>query len=125
MDNLPDGIEKRAHPRIDKRFVIRFRSHNNKDSKWAVSILNNISQSGCYFYSNILCEVGQLLDIEIQIPALDDYMHFVGEVKRVESQEVVQITKYGVGVYFQEMEEEKKKKFLEMVDSPVKQQKDK
>jgi len=125
MDNPPDGIEKRTHPRIDRRFVLRFRPHNSEDSKWRMSILNNISQSGCYFYSDILCEVEQLLDIEIQIPELNDYMHFVGKVKRVVSQESAQATKYGIGIYFQEVEEEKKKKFLEALELALKQQKDK
>jgi len=125
MTDPSDQIEKRVHPRIDKRFVIRFKPHKRENSKWEMSILNNISQSGCFFYSNILCEVGQLLDIEIQIPELNDCMYFVGEVKRVEPQEIVRTTKYGVGVYFQEMEEEKKKKFLEVLDLSIKQQKDK
>ena len=78
-----------------------------------MSALHNVSKSGCYFYSDVLCEVGQILDIEIQMPVFNEYMKFVGEVKRVESQEIVQITTCGVGVHFQEMEEEKKKKFIE------------
>jgi len=90
-----------------------------------MSLLNNISQTGCYFYSDIICEVGQLLDIEIRFPGFTEYMHFVGKVKRVDPQEVVRITMCGVGIYFQVMEEEKKKKFLKVLEFSLKQQKEK
>jgi len=125
VDDPSDRIEKRAHPRVERRFVLRFRPHHSEDSKWVVSTLSNISQTGCYFYSSILCEIGQLLDVEIQFPVFSEYMHFVGEVKRVDPQEVVRITTCGVGVYFQEMEEEKKKEFLKVLDLSLKQHKDK
>ena len=70
-------------------------------------------------------EVGQLLDIDIQFPVFTEYMHFVGKVNRVDPKKFVRIAVCGVGIYFQEMEKEKEKKFFEVLDFSLKQKKDK
>ena len=124
MDDPSNKADKRGHPRVNRRFVIRFKFHYIENSNWAMPTLRNISRTGCYFYSDVLCEVGQMLDIKIQFPVFNEFMDFVGEVKRVDPQKVVRITECGVGVYFQKMDKEKKEKFIQVLSDSLKQQED-
>ena len=52
------------------------------------------------------------MEIEIQFPLLKGYMRFVGEVKRCEADKNKLPVRYGVAVQFLEIEEEKKKEFI-------------
>jgi len=114
---------KRAHPRISWNFIVRFRLHNNERPQgWEVSVIRNISLGGCYFYSNIRYEIGQILDIEVQFPSLLEPMKFVGEVKRYEENLDASVHIYGVAIQFQGMDEKKKNTFIETVNFFLKKQ---
>ena len=110
------NIERRKHPRISWNFVTKFRPKGQEDAHWEVPILENISEGGCFFYSSSPHAVGDMLEIEIQFPMLQEPMKFIGEVKRYKTDVHASQTRYGIGVQFLEMDEEKKKKFVETIN---------
>jgi len=122
----PDSIKwarKRIHPRIAWSFMVRFRPHEETGrGGWAVSVIKNISIGGCYFYSNVAYESGQILDIEVQLPRLIDTMKFTGEVRRCEHSEEEKTNIYGVAVQFRDMDEQKKDIFVKTITFFLKKQ---
>ncbi len=108
MDN-PNWNEKRLHPRISWNFVVKYRPQQSKDSaNWEVAVIQNISKGGCYFFSRIPHKTGEILDIEIQFPNLLAPMKFLAEVNRCAHSSDPSLPKYGIGVYFTEMDESKR-----------------
>ncbi|MBU2541215.1 MAG: PilZ domain-containing protein [Candidatus Omnitrophica bacterium] len=116
MPKKYQGIEARRYPRISWNFIVKFRLKTSQDSKWFISNITNISQGGCFFYSPVPYEIGQTLEVEIQFPRLTQPMHFLGEVRRKVDEENALNSRYGIAVMFLEMEEEKRKEFLESID---------
>ncbi len=115
--------DRRKYPRIKWNFVMRFRIKDFEDIKWEISNIEDISVGGCLFYSPVPFQVGQILDIQIHLPRLQEFMFFNGEVKRVQSESVVAFTRYAVAVSFTFLEEEHKRIFTETIDFFLKRQK--
>jgi len=115
--------EKRSHPRIPRQFIIRARAHDAGTRRWELPILENISLAGCYFLSSVRFEIGQILDIEVQLPVMREPLCCSGEVKRVEPKGTAPDSPCGVAVQFHEIEEDKKQKFQQVVDFTLKRQK--
>lgn len=109
-------INKRIHPRIAWSFMVKFKAHKSESpDSWEVSTIKNISLGGCYFYSSVSYEIGEFLDIEVRFPAIIEPMKFIGEVKRCERSEDPKVNKYGIGIQFQGMDEEKKNSFIKTI----------
>ena len=115
MDDEIKWQNLRKHPRIAWNFVVKFRLKDNPDLNWQVSTVKDISEGGCFFYSNVSYEIGQHLDIRIQFPSLGVPMEFTGEVKRCEERKSGELKMFGLGVLFLEIDEEKKKQFIDTI----------
>ncbi|MDD2688836.1 MAG: PilZ domain-containing protein [Candidatus Omnitrophica bacterium] len=113
----PDWSEKRLHPRVSWNFVVKYRSHQDKDTaSWEVAVIQNISKGGCYFFSGISHKIGEILDIEIQFPNLLAPMKFSAQVNRCIHSSDPNLPRYGIGVYFTEMDESKRNSFEQTLD---------
>jgi len=121
MSDQVDWIEKRAYVRIQRQFITKYRDRVSQEFVWEFPVIKDISEGGCYFHSSVECKIGQLLDIEIQFPRLKEPMAFVGEVMRIDDQSG-DLQRYGVAVQFVDMEQEKKKIFIETLKFFIKQQ---
>jgi len=108
--------DKRRFPRISWNFLVKFRLKDAEDSKWLLSNIKNLSQGGCFFYSPVPFEPGQLLEIEIQFPRLTEPMRFNGEVRRKEGDKKRTASTYGIAVMFLEVEWNKKREFVEAIN---------
>lgn len=116
MDNT-NWSEKRTYPRVSWNFVMKCRSYENRDfANWEVVIVQNISKTGCYFFSQTAYKAGEILDIEIQFPNLAVPMEFTGEVKRCVENSGRNLPKYGIGIYFTGVDEDKKNIFDQTLD---------
>lgn len=115
MDGESKGENLRKHPRIARNFVARFRVKDRPDSEWQLSTLKDISEGGCYFYSATPFEIGQVLETRILFPSSKEPIEFLGEVKRCDSEGSGQFSRFGIGVYFMGMDEQKKKEFIETI----------
>ena len=115
---------KRIHPRIAWSFMVRFRPHSEVPVRggWYIAVIKNISVGGCYFYSSVPYESGQILDLEVQLPRLVDTMKFLGEVKRCERNEEEKVNIYGVAVQFTDMDQAKKEIFIKTITFFLKKQ---
>jgi len=116
--------EKRSHPRIPRRFIMRARAQQDETQRWDMPILENISLAGCYFISGVRYELEQLLDIEVQLPVLPEPMRCAGKVVRIEPKGEAKDSPCGIAVQFMEVEEDKKQKFQEVVDFTLKRLKE-
>lgn len=111
------GTERRRYPRISWNFFVRFRRKGIPDSRWEMSHINNISEGGCFFISSEPYLVGWILEIDIQFPQLiKGYMRFSGDVKRCELDKNSKSPRYGIAVCFLEIDEEKRRAFLETIN---------
>ena len=115
---------KRIHPRIAWSFMVRFRPHSDKAERggWYIAVIKNISVGGCYFYSNIPYEPGQILDLEVQLPRLLEPMKFMGEVRRCECRDEEQVNIYGIAIQFTDMDQAKKDIFIKTITFFLKKQ---
>jgi len=116
--------EKRSHPRIPRRFIMRARAQTDETKRWDMPILENISLAGCYFISSVRYEPDQMVDIEVQLPVSPEPMRCVGKVLRIEPKGEVPDSPCGIAVQFLEVEEDKKQKFQEVVDFTLKRLKE-
>ena len=114
--------ERRLWPRISWNFIIKFRQQKKPEANWEVSLIQNISKGGCYCFGRIPLELGEILDIEIQFPTLEDPMKFVGEVKRCERSRDKNLAIHGIGIQFTEMDEGKRDTFYQTLDFFLKKQ---
>lgn len=108
-------INKRAHPRINWSFIARYRPKDDASSGWEASTVKDISEGGCFFHSKTPYKIGDVLDVLIQFPALPKPMRFTGEVRRCESGDDKAAMMYGIGIKFLDMDEEKKKEFINTI----------
>ncbi|MFC1755400.1 PilZ domain-containing protein, partial [Thermoproteota archaeon] len=97
---------RRNYPRISWRFEVRFKPKAKKNN-WIISKIKNISEGGCFVYSDTSYKKGQLLEVEIDDPIFQDTMCFVGEVQRVDPD--------GVALGFRKMSEERRREFIETI----------
>jgi hypothetical protein len=123
MDDENKFTNLRHHPRISWHFVVKFRLKDGQEKNWQVSTVKDISEGGCFFYSNVAYQIGQVLEIRVQFPSIEVPMFFTGEVRRCELENVGQLSLYGVGVCFLGMDEEKRKYFIETITYFLKKQK--
>ena len=116
-------VNRRAYPRVTRHFSARFRSQEDMGSDWEVPIIENISRGGCYFYSTKPDRIGQLLDIEIQFPALGKPVHFTGKIKRMATNDQMRVRRFGMGVSFTSMDAQHKAGFIDTLAFFLKKQK--
>jgi hypothetical protein len=114
--------EKRQHPRVQWNFIMRFRIKDLDDIKWEISNIEDISVGGCLFYSPLAFQLGQILDIQVQLPRVQEFMSFRGEVKRIRTQKVGAFEKHAIAISFSYLEEAHKQKFVDTIDFFVKKQ---
>lgn len=110
--------EKRQFPRISWNFLVKFKAVASESERWEVSTIQDLSKGGCGFFTGIKYTVGEILDIQIQFPALRDPVHFQGEVKRCEEKG----STFLIGVRFINMDETKTQEFNQMLDFFLKKQ---
>jgi len=113
----------RRYPRISWNFVVKFRLKDSKQSEWQTSTIKDISEGGCFFYSNVPYGVGQVLEILVKFPSMITPMQFIGEVKRCESGKDKQFSLHGIGICFLKMDEQKRQEFIETISFFLKKQK--
>ncbi|MFA6217589.1 MAG: PilZ domain-containing protein [Candidatus Omnitrophota bacterium] len=125
MGEVSGSSDKRVNPRITRNFVIRFRqSRTEHAANWETSVIKNISQGGCCFATSVSYLIGQVLELEVQLPSMNVPIKFLGEVRRCQYMEVVRdITAYMVAVRFQEIDPAQKKILVDTVDFFVQKQK--
>ena|SRR3989338_5533544 len=111
-----EGINKRFYPRVGWSFMVRFRPKGSADAKWELATINDISEGGCFFYCVGPRQAGDILEIEVQLPALQGYMRFNGEIKRCQVDSSRPLPRYGLAVQFHGMDEEKKRQFVETLN---------
>ena len=121
--NQSDPSERRQFPRVRWNFVMRFRVKEFENINWEISNIEDVSEGGCLFFSPLPFQKAQMLDIQINLPRLQGFMFFNGEVIRVNAQKTGQFEKYAIAVRFTFMEEEHKQKFKETLDFFLKKQK--
>lgn len=121
-NNHESPLNKRFHPRIAWGFMVRFRPHANHAAKWELATLKDVSEGGCSFFSGTAFRLGEVLEIEIQLPTVTDYMHFSGEVRRCEPDKKRHILRYGVAVQFTGLDEAKRRHFLLALEFLLKRQ---
>jgi hypothetical protein len=111
-------VERRAFPRISRRFIIRFRPKGQPEVlNWQVSVVKNISVGGCYFFSSVPYRVGQVLELGVQLPFSKEPIQLDGEVKRCEElSSAKDWSTYGIAVQFLNLSPKEK----EILDSTVK-----
>jgi len=119
MEDESKWLEKRSHPRVPRRFVMRAKPKGDMSRKWELPTIRDISLAGSYFYSGFHFEVGQELDIEVTLPVLKDPMRIMGVVRRVEAGPDI----WGIAVEFVQMNEDEKAKFQEVIDFTLKNKK--
>lgn len=104
------GLERRKYKRIRHHFMISLRifpeiaSKNN--AKWDMATLENLSAGGMFFTYHEKLRPGTLLEFKITLPFLIERTRCLGIVKRVIENPPAKI--YGIGIYFVEIEGEKK-----------------
>lgn len=111
-------VERRAFPRIPRRFIIRFRPKGQPEVlNWQVSVVKNISVGGCYFFSSVPYRVGQVLELGVQLPFSKEPIQPDGEVKRCEAlSSSKDWNTYGIAVQFLNLSPKER----EILDSTVK-----
>jgi c-di-GMP-binding flagellar brake protein YcgR len=119
-DQDQEWLSRRQHPRIAKRFVVKFRPKGAQDAQWEISTLNNVSEGGCSFFSDVAYALGQNLELGIQFPIFKEYMNFLGAVRRCDPDKNRVPVRYLMGVQFTEIEEAKKKEFIDNLNFFVK-----
>ena len=82
----------------------------------------DISEGGCFFFGGFPHKAGEILELEIRFPILEEYMRFRGEVKRCEQDKTKHFPRYGLAVQFIEMDEQKKKQFVDTINFFLKKQ---
>ena len=122
MDDPKKFINMRRHPRISWAFIVKFRRWA-KESSWQSSTIKNISVGGCYFGSMNDFSSGEILEIQVKLPAIKEPLLFKGQVKRCDRQEGGNI--YFVAVEFLEMDESKKEEFTRVMTFFIKKQNNK
>lgn len=123
MEQQNNEIEKRSHPRITRHFIVQFQAQERENAFWAASAVKDISEKGCFFYTDASYNVGEKLEVKILFPALREHMRFTAQVQRCEPAENRRDV-YGVGVSFVWAEEGKQKAFLDTLDYFLKKQPD-
>jgi len=121
QDNY-QGLERREFPRVYRNFMVRFKPQRQENSNWEVATINNIGAGGCHFNSDTRYNAGELLDIDIQLPALRELMRFTREIKRCEFGTIKNSSICGLAARFLEIGEERKKVFQEMLKFFLKKQ---
>jgi hypothetical protein len=111
------GADRRAFPRICRRFIVKFRPKVEIENlPWQVSIIKNISLGGCYFYSAVPYNQGRILELVIQLPLSKSPIYTRSEVKRCEKlSDASELPTFGVAVQFLGLSSQDK----EILDSTV------
>jgi hypothetical protein len=122
MGKESKGANQRRFPRVGWSFMVRFRPKGVPDAKWEMTTINDISEGGCFFYSGSSYGIGDVLEVEVQLPALQGYMRFNAEVKRCQGDTSRHLPRYGLAVEFFGMDEARKKQFIETITFFLKRQ---
>jgi len=107
--------EKRMFSRISRGYTVRFK-RRDASSGWNITLIKDLSWSGCYFYSSDPIELGIALDMEVQFPAYTVPMKFGGEVIRCETTKRNKIDVYGVTIKFDQQDSSQRDKFNETIN---------
>lgn len=122
MHNHSYPQERRLWPRISWNFIIKFKRQVGKDSEWEVSAIKNISKGGCFCFSQIVFQEGEVLDIEIQFPTLKEPIKFQGEVKRCAPVKDSSLMVFALALRFTQIDIEAKNIFNQTMDFFLKKQ---
>ena len=63
------SAENRRNPRITRAFMVRYRPLTHLDFPWLVSPLKDLSSGGARFISERRLEVGDMLELQLLLPA--------------------------------------------------------
>ncbi len=76
------AADQRHHPRVQRPFMVRYRQRGTTGSRWAISTVRNLSTSGVRFAADQPHQVGDALELELQLPASTQPMRVDGRVAR-------------------------------------------
>jgi hypothetical protein len=96
------GPERRKHKRIQKPYMVRFKPHEDPESKWDMVAVLNFGAGGALFYHANPVESDQILDIKINFTPSKDTITCQGKVIRCES---VPAGMFLIAVNFVDMDE--------------------
>ena len=113
--------ERRKHPRIVKGFMLKYRAQGQGIEEWAgTSPIRDISLHGCLFACDQEYQPGQILELELKLPGVQECVFFLAEVKRCDATASSNI--YLTAVNFQKIDEQNKAAFSKAIDFFVKKQ---
>ncbi len=92
---------RRKHARIYRHFILRYYSLSDPAAKKEVSQINNISQGGINFSATAPFKVGELLEIELKTPFLDENLYLQGVI--LECREKIPQIIYEVRLQFKDI----------------------
>lgn len=115
-----EGTNRRAYPRVAWNSAVKFRPRWG-GMDWEVSKIQNISVGGCYFDSVYPYETGETMEIEIRSTFLKGTVKFLGNVRRCEVKDKGLEKRYGIGIQFIEIVEDKEDTFTKTIQSFMRQ----
>ncbi|PIQ85656.1 MAG: hypothetical protein COV74_08130 [Candidatus Omnitrophica bacterium CG11_big_fil_rev_8_21_14_0_20_45_26] len=126
---MPDGEhhpERRKHPRLERRFICRYRLYQQGTGTtggWQLSTTKNIGLGGCYITTSEPYEPGSVLELELQMPQVGGVVKIMGEVNRCETgKSGPQMKIFGLGIAFLKVDETKKEQFAEVLAALIERQ---
>ena len=122
MTHTNNQDDQRDHARLAKQYIVRIKPKNDNSPKWGFPTMKDISENGCYFYTSTPYKVGEILDIDIQIPIMQEPVALTGEVKRIDQYDDIKAAKYGIAFRFINMEELSRQKLIETIKFSLKKQ---
>lgn len=108
------GENKRETSRINKSFVVMYRTRSDAPGKWDVTTAKEISETGMRFTSKQGYPCGEMLEIMIKIPFRPaEWLKLAGEVVWNEElytpiEEYASASTHIVGLKFTDLKEEEK-----------------
>jgi Tfp pilus assembly protein PilZ len=114
----PKKPQNRQHPRVKSRFIVSYRL-TEKDEIIDLSQINNLSQGGIAFNTNIKFDTGTELILNLRIPLAPEPVKIIGRV--VGSSEVGN-NHYNTRIQFLTIDEKYRKSLIDTINHQLKKQ---
>lgn len=107
------GTERRQYVRLDKRFVISYKTEGGSE-EYDMTSTKDISKAGTFFFSHVNYPVGTKLELLVRFPFRigKERVKVISEVQNVRKKEKL----YGLGVVFIKMDKTVLSKLYSFID---------
>ena len=72
--------ERRRSPRVNKRFMVKYRSPDEGQSEWLMSPIKDLSTVGVRFFADSGYAVGSFMELQLCLPAFKEPVVTRGQV---------------------------------------------